>query len=115
DLVHRSPPPLTHAKTLRDVVRNCDPDVPLASDDPRWQDFSLARGHEATFALKKELEWRRSDRFVHAALVSHRGAGKSTEILRLKDRLRSQYEPIFIEATVEMDPFHIEAEDLLLN
>ncbi|KYF80704.1 hypothetical protein BE11_06625 [Sorangium cellulosum] len=96
-------------------MRNCDPDVPLPNDDPRWQDFSLARGDHSMAALEKELEWRPYDRFVHATFVSHRGAGKSTEILRLTERLSEAYEPVYIEATVEMDPFRIEAEDLLLN
>ena len=31
------------------------------------------------------------------------------------DRLRSAYEAIYLESTIEMDPFRIEAEDLLLN
>ncbi|MGK3983108.1 hypothetical protein WME99_08710 [Sorangium sp. So ce136] len=107
--------PLAPAKTLRDLVRNCDPDVPLPNDDPRWQDFSLARGDQAMAALEKELSWRPEGQFVHATFVSHRGAGKSTEILRLTERLSNEYEPVYIEATVEMDPFRIEAEDLLLN
>ena len=34
---------------------------------------------------------------------------------RLTERLRSAYEPVYLEATIEMDPFRIEAEDLLLN
>ncbi|WP_437311342.1 hypothetical protein [Sorangium sp. So ce388] len=96
-------------------MRNCDPDVPLPNNDPRWQDFSLARGDQATAALEKELSWRPEGQFVHATFVSHRGAGKSTEILRLTERLSNEYEPVYIEATVEMDPFRIEAEDLLLN
>ncbi|WP_438030149.1 hypothetical protein [Sorangium sp. So ce233] len=115
NLVRSPASPLARAKTLRDVVRNCDPDVPLPNDDPRWQDFSLARGDHSMAALQKELEWRPYDRFVHATFVSHRGAGKSTEILRLTERLSAAYEPVYIEATVEMDPFRIEAEDLLLN
>ncbi|AUX42816.1 uncharacterized protein SOCE26_042510 [Sorangium cellulosum] len=115
NLVRRPASPLAHAKTLRDVVRNCDPDVPLPNDDPRWQDFSLARGDQSMAALEKELSWRPHDRFVHATFVSHRGAGKSTEILRLTERLSEVYEPVYLEATVEMDPFRIETEDLLLN
>jgi hypothetical protein len=103
------------ARTLRDVTRNCDEDAPLASGDPRWQDLSPARGDHAAQALLKELEWRPADRFVHAALVSHRGAGKSTEILRVTDRLADGYECVYLAATVEMDPFKIEAEDLLVT
>ena len=114
-LVRAPSPALAPARSLRDVTRNCDEDVPLQSGDPRWQDFAPARGDQATLALEKQLRWRQEDKFVHAAVVSHRGAGKSTEILRLTDRLGAIYAPIYFEATVEMDPFEIEAEDLLLN
>ena len=106
---------LAPAESLRDVVRRCDPDVPLASGDPRWEDFSPARGDQAIEALGRELAWRAEDQFVHAALVSHRGAGKSTELRRLTEGLKTSYETVVLEATLEMDPFHIDAEDLLLN
>jgi hypothetical protein len=102
------------ARSLREVTRNCDEDAPLQSDDPRWQDFGPARGDEALSALGKMLEWRSQRRFVHASLISHRGAGKSTEIFRLADRLEGAYFCVYVAATVEMDPFQIEAEDLLL-
>jgi hypothetical protein len=115
DLVRPAPKALASARSLRDIVRNCEPEVPLTTDDPRWQDFSAARGDEAAAALTRELSWREAGQFVHAAFVSHRGAGKSTEILRLAERLRDAYEPIYIEATREMDPLRIEVEELLLN
>lgn len=115
NLVRSSSSALAPAKNLRDVTRNCDEDVPLSSDDLRWQDFSPARGDEATTELGRELEWRSKGWFVHAVFVSHRGAGKSTEILRLTDRLKNAYQLVYLAATVEMDPFEIEAEDLLLN
>lgn len=115
NLARTAPATLAPAQTLRDVLRNCDPDAPLSSGDPRWEDFAPARGDQAIAALERELAWRAEDRFVHAAFVSHRGAGKSTEILRLTERLKGTYETIYLEATIEMDPFHIEAEDLLLN
>jgi hypothetical protein len=106
---------LTPARTLRELVRTCDPDEPLGSEDPRWEDLSAARGDHAGEALERLLSRRAPGRFVHAALVSHRGTGKSTEIRRLTARLREAYEAIYVEATVEMDPFRIETEDLLLN
>jgi hypothetical protein len=116
DIVRKSPPsPLAPARTRREVVRFCDPDEPLASGDQRWEDFSAARGNRGTEALEEALALRAPNRFVHAAFVSHRGAGKSTEILRLTERLRDAYAPVYLEATVEMDPFGIEAEDLLFN
>ena len=112
----RTPPStLAPARTRRDVVRHCDPEEPLQSNDDRWQDFSAARGDQATAALEELLALRPPDRFIHAALVSHRGAGKSTEILRLTESLAGAYEAVYLEATIEMDPLWIEAEDLLLN
>ncbi|HEX8699374.1 MAG TPA: hypothetical protein VF815_11100 [Myxococcaceae bacterium] len=106
---------ITPARTLRDVTRNCDEDAPLQSGDPRWEDLSPARGDHATEALRKVLEWRPPGQFIHAAFVSHRGAGKSTEILRTTKQLAGAYECVYLEATVEMDPLQIEAEDLLVN
>lgn len=115
NLVRSGKTVLAPAQSLRDITQSCDVDAPLASDDPRWQDFSPARGDQAVEALQRELEWRRNGSSVHAAFVSHRGAGKSTEILRLTDRLKDRYCCVYLEATVEMDPFQIEAEDVLLN
>jgi hypothetical protein len=117
NLIKSHPTALAPARDLRDVTRNCDEDVPLASGDPRWTDLSPARGDQATTDLERELTWRPDDpdKFVHAAFVSHRGAGKSTEILRLTERVRAAYTTVYFEATTEMDPFAIEAEDLLLN
>lgn len=115
DLTRKPPSALKPARTRHEVVRYCDPDEPLRSGDTRWEDFSPARGNGGTEALEQALALRVPERFVHAALVSHRGAGKSTEILRLSDRLCDLYEPVYLEATVEMDPFALEAEDLLFN
>ncbi|AKT40854.1 hypothetical protein [Chondromyces crocatus] len=114
-LVRSTQAPLAPATRLRDIPRTCDVDVPLSSNDPRWQDFSPARGDAATTMLARELEWRDEGNFVHAALISHRGAGKSTEILRLTESLSRQYLSVYLEATVDMDPLDIEMEDLLLN
>ncbi|MDI1447225.1 hypothetical protein [Polyangium sp. 6x1] len=115
DLVPKPLAAIQPARTRREVVRLCDPDEPLRSTDTRYEDFSPARSNGGTEALEQALELRAPERFVHAAFVSHRGAGKSTEILRLASRLAAMYEPVYLEATVEMDPFSIEAEDLLLN
>jgi hypothetical protein len=115
NLTRTSPAPLAPARTLREVKLNCDPDVPLESSDQRWEDLSLARGDDALQSLERELKWREPERFVHAAFVSHRGSGKSTEILRLVDRVEELYTTVYIPATIEMNPFEIEAEDLLLT
>lgn len=114
-LVKPSPsvPPI--ARTLADVVRYCRADVVLEAGDPRWEDFSAARGDAAIPSLERLFKNRPIDGFVHAALISHRGAGKSTEIRRLMQRLEDGYHSLYLEATTEMDPYRIEVEDLLLN
>lgn len=57
-LARTTPTTLAPAQTLRDVLRSCDPDAPLTSGDPRWEDFSPARGDQAIEALGRELAWR---------------------------------------------------------
>lgn len=112
----RTPPlAIAPARSLRDIARNCDADAPLLANDPRWQDLSPARGDDAIQGLTRELARRPAGRFVHAAFVSHRGAGKSTEVLRITEGLAEAYECVYLEATVEMDPLEIDAEDLLVN
>lgn len=96
-------------------MRNCDPEEPLASDDPRWEDLSPARGDEATLALTKELRLTPANKFVHAAFVSHRGAGKSTELKRLIGSLQDHYVAVYLEATLELNPFQIDIEDMLFG
>lgn len=115
-LLSKGPPQfIVPARNLQEVTQNCDEDAPLESGDPRWQDFAPARGDYAMAALRRELEWRKERSFVHAAFVSHRGAGKSTEILRLTADLMHRYETLYLPATLELDPFDIEMEDLLLS
>jgi hypothetical protein len=59
NLARPAPSALAPAQTLRDVLRSCDPDAPLASGDPRWEDFAPARGDQAIEALGRELVPRR--------------------------------------------------------
>jgi hypothetical protein len=46
--------------------------------------------------------------------ASHRGAGKSTELMLLQSHLRSRYHSLYLAANVQMDANQIEVEDLLL-
>jgi hypothetical protein len=107
--------PLAPARTLRKLIYNCDKDAWLPSGDPRWQDLSEGRGDRAAEMLAEDLLERPAQQIVHAAFVSHRGAGKSTEIRRIAAQVEHAYHTVIIEATVEMDPLQIESEDLLLN
>jgi len=103
------------ARTLRGIVHNCDKDVPLVSGDPRFVDLSAGRGDGVTQMIARDIGDQPAGKFAHVAFVSHRGAGKSTEIHRIEDLTAVRCQAVYLEATVEMDPNRIEAEDLLLN
>ncbi|MEZ4313509.1 MAG: hypothetical protein R3F14_36260 [Polyangiaceae bacterium] len=103
------------ARNLRDVTRACDADVPLTATDPRFQDFTAARGDDAVRGIYRELLHRPHGNFVHSVFLGHRGGGKTTEILRLIHRLGDGYSTAYLEATSEMNLFDIEVEDFLLS
>lgn len=103
-----------YATQLKEIPRACVQSPLTDPEDPRWIDFSEARGDQVT-ELQRLFDWRTSgDPPVHAAIFSHRGAGKSTEILRLLGRIAGEYHPLYLEANVEMDPHSIPLEDLLM-
>ena len=51
---------------------------------------------------------------LHMLFASHRGAGKTTELMRLQSQLAPRYRSLYLAANVEMDANQIEVEDLLL-
>lgn len=102
------------ATTLVDAYRNCDHERPLADGDPRYQDLSEARGDDAVADLKRRLSMALDTDRAHIAFVSHRGAGKTTELLHLLGSLSSMYFPYYLEANLHLDPRHITSDDLLL-
>ncbi|MBK6533237.1 MAG: hypothetical protein IPF99_27725 [Deltaproteobacteria bacterium] len=102
------------ATTLDDAYRTCNHDKPLASDDQRYEDLSLARGDDTRRSIKSRITRAEPGEFAHIAFVSHRGAGKTTEILRICDDLKNDYFKYYFEANLELDERHITAEDLLL-
>lgn len=102
------------ATTLDDAYRACNHNKPLASDDLRYEDLSSARGDDTSRSIKARLTRRDDGEFVHVAFVSHRGAGKTTEILRVCDHLKQDFFSYYFEANLQLDENHITAEDLLL-
>ncbi len=107
--------PIEPARSFRAIVHNCDKDVPLLSGDSRFVDLSLGRGDQVTEMIVRDICDQYAGAFTHIALVSHRGAGKSTEIHQIESRTAERFQSIYLEATVEMDANQIEIEDLLLN
>jgi AAA ATPase domain len=63
-----------------------DPFRPLPAGDPAWVDCSAVRGDENVLRLGLEIE--RSPEVTCQLYSGHRGAGKSTELLRLQAELQ---------------------------
>lgn len=80
-------------KFLRDIIRNCKPDVPLEHGDRRYVAFnsipgdgdSSVRGVDLALRMATRVEM--ADETTTQLLAGFRGAGKSTELRRLKHLL----------------------------
>ena len=73
-------------KDINLVLRACNPAEPLPPGDPRWYDFTSLRGSSVVNRFKRELlASPAAGDYHHRCLCGHRGSGKSTELLLLKD------------------------------
>ena len=90
---------------------------PLESGDPRYVDCAQVRGGPDT-RLDEVMGWRIevAKQPVHQLLSGHRGCGKSTELLRLAQRLRDKgYFVIYFAADEDIDVGDVEYTDVLLS
>lgn len=113
-----SPPP---AGNLADAVRLCDPFSPL---DPRedaslHEDLSTVRGSDRLAKIVRNI--RRTGGIPTLHFVSgHLGSGKTTELLRMKERLETSTgdEPLttvlFLDADTMLDRNDVDLEDILV-
>jgi hypothetical protein len=107
---------------------NCDPPAanlkdaynsvliePLKSGDPRWVDCSSARGDtDVVGSLAFRIEG--SNRSTAQLISGHRGCGKSTELLRLVNRLeKEKFLVVFFAADEDIDMGDLVYTDLLLS
>lgn len=85
---NRAGAPFVPATDLEDAIDAATED-PLASDDPRYVDLTAARGENPMTRVERRLKRAvgRGDAPL-VVLTGHKGVGKSTELLRLEDRLR---------------------------
>lgn len=67
------------------ILQACDPGKPLSPGDYRYADFTVLRQGVSVTQLERDLTARReAKQCLHACLSGHRGSGKSTELLFLK-------------------------------
>jgi len=102
------------ATSVRQTFQAADPAKPLASDDPRYVNLTEVRGDEDVVRqLKETILW--SDSVTCQLFTGHRGCGKSTELLRLKDQLENaDYSVIYFEADDVLDLNDLVYSDLLV-
>ncbi len=113
-----SPPP---AQNLDDAVRLCDPYTPL---DPRedaslFADLTAIRGGDRFARIVRNV--RRSGGIPTLHFVSgHLGSGKTTELLRMKERLESATgtaapaTALFLNADAKLSLTDVDLEDILI-
>lgn len=102
------------AHSVRQISRVCEVDRPLKPGDSRFLDLSPARGDRSAQKLLRRFEDKPPGEPLHMLFASHRGAGKSTELMLLQSHLQPRYHSLYLAANVQMDANQIEVEDLLL-
>ncbi|NEP17323.1 MAG: AAA family ATPase [Leptolyngbya sp. SIO4C1] len=100
---------------LRSIYNAFDPFRPLPAGDPAYVNCSNVRGEE-NILVDVGREILLNDRHTHQLYTGHRGAGKSTELLRLKADLEENgYRVVYFAAEEDdIDPEDAQYTDILL-
>ncbi len=102
-------------KLLRDIYNTFDPFQPLPAGDPTYVDCSSVRGEEDILkSLGRRILW--ADGTTCQLYSGHRGNGKSTELLKLKEYLENKkYRVVYFAADEQdIDPEDAQYTDVLL-
>jgi hypothetical protein len=108
-------PPLTR------LYRACEPNDPISPDDPRYVNCDAVRGDNLPRRYERDL--RLSDPLRPEVMVfaGHRGVGKSSELLRLKNMLErpdvgegKPYHVLFTDVSRMLDLNDLDFPDLLV-
>ncbi|MEM6253420.1 MAG: ATP-binding protein [Cyanobacteria bacterium P01_D01_bin.156] len=100
---------------LRNIYNSFDPFEPLPAGDPVYVNCSAVRGEENILVdVGRQITY--ADRITHQLYTGHRGAGKSTELLRLQAGLEKQgYRVVYFPAEQsDIDPEDAQYTDILL-
>jgi hypothetical protein len=93
-----------------------DPLKPLPPSDPRYVNCDEVRGGSDVLKLAKPIKRLSSERVTCQLYTGHRGAGKSTELLRLEEDLKKKgFTVVYLTADQDdIDPQDAEYIDILL-
>lgn len=99
---------------ITQIYNTFHPFEPLYPGDPKYVDCSKVRGDENIFReIGKKII--RSEQFTYQLYTGHRGVGKSTELLRLKQNLESKRcFVVYFGATEDIDEQDVHYTDILL-
>jgi hypothetical protein len=105
----------TNFEILRNIYNAFDPFEPLPAGDPVYVNCSKVRGAE-NILVDVGRHITLSERTTHQLYTGHRGAGKSTELLRLQADLEAQdYRVVYFAAEeADIDPEDAQYTDILL-
>jgi hypothetical protein len=101
---------------IRWILKACKADEPLPPDDPRRYDFTRLRGGAVVVELADTLEQLQSEGQFHQCIFcGHRGSGKSTELLSLKEWAdRNGFLTVWIEVDLYFGLAELQFSDLYL-
>lgn len=105
----------TDFEILRNIYNSFDPFEPLPAGDPVYVNCSEVRGEENILIdVGRQITY--ANRITHQLYTGHRGAGKSTELLRLKAALEENgYRVVYFAAEEsDIDPEDAQYTDILL-
>lgn len=92
------------ARTLSDAVKLCDPMLPLRLEDEALHiNLDPARGGDQLAPLMRNIR-RAGDEATLQFLSGHVGAGKTTELLRMAERLKEVAQPLPLTQGDDADP-----------
>ncbi len=83
--------PLQLAVTPSQALRACHPETPVPAGDERYVDVAILRGSASPVADQFSflIEAENGSNYVKGLVTGHRGNGKTSELLRLKQRLEA--------------------------
>jgi hypothetical protein len=115
---------MTHPiSPIDQLFRACEPNESLPPEDPRLVDFDLARGESPAPSYARALRRANPTRPEIKLFAGHRGIGKTSELLRLKQLLelpasdKNPYPPflvLYFDVSQTLDINDLDLPDLLV-
>jgi len=102
------------------LYRACRPDEVLPADDERYVDCDDARGSRVAPLMARAFQLADPSRPEYKLFTGHRGVGKSTELLRLRQLLEQPapgylpFQVIYFDVVKHLDIADLEMPDLLV-